>query len=57
MKEQYYIHEINQHMHINKICLLYITIYQHVLVTSGTTTRVSYKNTNNIHTVAYTMSN
>jgi hypothetical protein len=48
--QEYLHYVINQQRHINKIyfVLSYITIYQHVLVTSVTINRVSYKNINNV---------
>jgi len=51
-REFFYIYVTNQQIHIDKICLSYISIYQHVSVTSATIIRLSYKNTNNIPTVA-----
>jgi len=39
-------------MHITKICLSDITIYQHVSVSTATIIRASYKNINGIKTFA-----
>jgi len=36
LKNYYYIYVTNQQMHIDKIYLSYIAIYQHVLVVSAT---------------------
>ena len=50
--EFYYIYVTNEQIHIDKICLSYISTYQQVSVASATIIGVSYRNTNNIQTVA-----